>query len=154
MWINKTFTKIPESLIFVFNPNMNCRNITVNKLNENVDIQNVVVNGTYHLHGVNPDLYYDMVMCNFNNGNSEYDNRIMFESIDSGLSIFVPNGFNEYTTFPTPLNMTSDLSKGIGFVGFDNQWNTNYPLWYPFDEQDINSTFRFNVFINDSVFLL
>ena len=72
-----------------------------------------------------------------------------YESLDAGLVGFVPNGYDSFTPFQTPLDVEPNLDDGVGFVLFDNVWNTNYPLWYPFVdyETDSNLIFRFNVVV-------
>merc|ERR1712038_2040191 len=94
--INKTWTRIPENLWFAFNPNIKCNQMLVNKIGEMVNIQNVIKNGSWHLHSVDP--INGTVQCIFNS------NSIEIQSIDAALAGFVPNTMDEFTTFPVPLN--------------------------------------------------
>jgi len=43
---------------------------------------------------------------------------------------------------PTPL-VKPDAADGFHFPLVGNIWNTNYPFWYPFKEEDTSSQFRF-----------
>ena len=45
--------------------------------------------------------------------------------------------------FPVPLEpITVDDIKGIGFNIYNNIWNTNYVLWYPYDENDYDKSIQ------------
>lgn len=45
--------------------------------------------------------------------------------------------------FPVPLEpITVDDIKGIGFNIYNNIWNTNYVLWYPYDENDFDKSIQ------------
>eukprot|EP01084_Bolivina_argentea_P044396 81697_1 len=141
--INKNYTRIPENLFLVFNGNVKYENCFVDKLGEEVDINHVLLNGTKHLHVAEIG---GAVKCVFNDKKS----AILVEGIDTGLVSFVPitntvKTHNMYGTFPVPLNVSNDLQQGFGFVMFDNNWNTNYPYWSPFDPNEANSTFRFKL---------
>ena len=139
--INKTRTRIPETLFLTFNPNIECRQILATKIDELIDINDVVINGTFHLHSVGVN---GVVKCDMN----DRGNNIKVQPIDAGLSAFVPLGYNERTSFSTPLDIKSDLSKGFSFILSNNVWNTNCPLWYPYRDKDANITFRFNVLLS------
>eukprot|EP01084_Bolivina_argentea_P029224 54231_1 len=142
IWINKTFTRIPESIFMAFNPNIACDNMYALKVGEIVNINDVMVNGTWHMHTV--DANYGYVECEFNNK----QNSIYFVPIEAGVASFVPIKMNEYTSFPIPMTETSDLKKGVAFILFDNTWNTNFPFWYPFSSKDNNAMYRFNVLLS------
>jgi len=47
------------------------------------------------------------------------------------------------TPFHTPMALYGDPTVGIHFNLFNNIWDTNYPLWYPFEENDGASGFSF-----------
>lgn len=136
VWVNKTATRIPEDYFYRFNP-MNCDNWIVDKFGEMIDISNVVLNGTMHMHGTTGN-----VSCSINKGNDMFS----IESVDVALSTFIPKSEKEYSPFPVPF-VDSDEVSGTAFVLYDNTWGTNYPVWYPFDPQQPNSTFRFNVYV-------
>ena len=52
------------------------------------------------------------------------------------------------TPFVTPRDEVPDMSGGIHYNPHNNIWNTNYVLWYPFNEEDANSQFRFTIDIS------
>eukprot|EP01084_Bolivina_argentea_P027087 50353_1 len=135
IWVNKTATRIPEDYFYRFNP-FNCTNWNVEKFNEMVDISKVVVNGSMHMHATTGN-----VTCKINNGNNFY-----VEPIDVALSTFLPSGQSEYSPFPIPFSEASEIG-GTAFILYDNTWGTNYPVWFPFDPNEQNATFRFNIFL-------
>jgi len=49
------------------------------------------------------------------------------------------------TPFPTPRNVAPDMSYGVSYNVYNNIWNTNYVLWYPFDEADADLKSRFTL---------
>lgn len=49
------------------------------------------------------------------------------------------------TPFPSPRTGPPDMSQGVHFNIFNNIWNTNYVLFYPFDSADANILSRFNL---------
>ena len=141
--INKTFTRIPEVYYFKFNP-INCTNWKVEKMEQMIDTRYIIKNGSYHMHG-----NIGNTSCTMMNNNKE----INFESIDSGLVALKPkyintssDFYNEFTPFPTPL-LNASQTDGIGYVLGNTIWGTNYIEWYPFDEINANSTFRFLVYL-------
>eukprot|EP01084_Bolivina_argentea_P044399 81701_1 len=145
--MNKTYTRIPENLYFVFNGNIKYENCFVTKLGEKININDVMLNGTKHLHFIEPNFNLSFVECISNNGKGS----IRIQGIDTGNVAFVANKTNNngdlYSTFPVPLNISNDLQKGFAFVLFDNVWDTNFPYWMPFDANDMNSVFRFNLML-------
>ncbi len=159
--INKTLTRIPETLWFLANPGQSqCSEYTADKFDEPVLVNDVVANGKFdifleilcselivcigslHLHGTTR-----YISCL----DSEMENFIQFEPLDAGLSAFAgeKNIYDNFSPFPIPLNTSNNLKKGVAFILFDNIWGTNYPMYYPWaGEEDRNSTFRFNVVMN------
>ena len=137
-YINKTMTRIPEDIYFRFNP-INCSDWKVEKFSEYIDLQDIIQNGTAHMHNINGDAYCDNI-----NGNDAAGFRV--NGIDSGLAVFPPKGSDEFSAFPTPLVEASE-TEGIGFVLVDNTWGTNYPVWWPFDPNDMNTTYRFEILL-------
>eukprot|EP01084_Bolivina_argentea_P019782 36796_1 len=140
IWINKTMTRMPETYYLEFNP-VDCNSWRVEKLNQMINITNVMMNGTFHTHTFTKD-----ITCQFGQ-----NDKIQMSSYDSPIVVFKPKYtntssyfYNEFTPFCIPfLNASED--NGMGFVLYDNVWGTNYPAWYPFDPKEVNSTFRFEV---------
>jgi len=52
------------------------------------------------------------------------------------------------TPFPTPRTEPPDMAHGVHFNILNNIWNTNYCLWYPFNEEDRNIRSRFALELN------
>lgn len=138
-WINKTATRIPETLWFKMNP-LNCNDYMVDKLGESVDIGHVLNNGSFHLHSTTGN-----VTCSILSGNV----KVNVEAVDTALVGFIPEGAIELTPFPTPFKNVSENGKntGFGFILYDNIWGTNYPVWYPFDSTNANHTFRYRMYL-------
>ena len=140
IWILKTPTRIPEDYFFRFNP-VNCSKWNVEKFGEMIDVSNVVLNGSMHMHATTGN-----VSCTTDKGY-----KFNIESIDVALSTFVPKENKianivkgEYSPFPVPFVNSSD-TEGTAFVLMDNTWGTNYPVFWPFDSNQPNGTFRFNL---------
>merc|ERR1719216_523319 len=55
-WINKTKTRIPESLYFRLNT-LDCRRWRVEKFGEYVGLDEVLQNGSYHMHNVDGNAF-------------------------------------------------------------------------------------------------
>ena len=52
--------------------------------------------------------------------------------------------------FPTPRDGVPDMRLGLGYNVFNNIWNTNYVLWYPFDDADKDLKARFSLKLRDN----
>eukprot|EP01083_Nonionella_stella_P103862 297095_1 len=135
-WINKTATRIPEDYFYRFNPR-DCTDWKVQKFGEMIDIADVVVNGSMHMHATTGN-----VSCRL-----KLDDHVFgIESVDVALSSFMPSLRTEYSPFPVPFVRSSQVD-GTAFVLYDNTWGTDYPVWFPFDENDCNTTYRFNILL-------
>lgn len=130
---NKTKTRQPEAFWLSFIPT-NYENWMVHKINTMVSPHNVVQNGTMHLHGT-----WDGVFGKNKN------NTINIKPIDSALI-----SFNYQIPYPTPFKKIIDIDS-IHFPLWSNVWGTNFPLWYPFDENDKNMLFRFSINIDQKI---
>ena len=47
--------------------------------------------------------------------------------------------------FVTPRTQPPDMSLGVHWNIFQNIWNTNYVLWYPYDDADRVTRSRFKL---------
>ena len=126
--VNKTATRLPESLSLYFDPLVNDdTKITVTKLGSQVDIDSVVHNGSQHLHSSQTITY----------SFPSISQQMTFESQDTSvLCVGYPN---PYPTPPSPPAM----DDGFAFNIFNNIWGTNYVMWYPYEEEDKSSKYRF-----------
>ncbi|ETO34088.1 hypothetical protein RFI_03011 [Reticulomyxa filosa] len=113
IWSNKTSSRIPEVLYTSWKVN-NCDNWVVNKLGNPIDLNHIVANGSFHLHGTTENVTCVM------NGNS---GQVSIYSADTALVTFKPTGMSEFTGFPTPFEK-ADLTQGIAFPLFNNIWGT------------------------------
>ena len=49
------------------------------------------------------------------------------------------------TPFPTPRNEPPKMADGVSYNIYNNIWNTNYVLWYPFAAEDADMKARFSL---------
>ena len=130
-FVNKTPTRIPESLSMYFSPrDVNTSSMAVSKVGQYVSVTDVVKNGSTHVHSTDNGVRYT----------GDYG-QLSFTAWDT--NVVSVGGTN---LFPTPM-ITPDPSKGFAFNIFNNLWGTNYILWWPFLEADRSSKFRFTMFI-------
>jgi hypothetical protein len=87
----------------------------------------VALNGSQHLHAVASGV------------RAQYEDVTLYiNTTDAAVVSLGPP-----SPFPIPLQPSPDTSSGVSFALFNNIWNTNYILWYPYLPQDKNSLFRF-----------
>jgi len=131
LW-NKTATRLPEGLFYSFQPNItNAGGWHMNKLSSWINPQDIVLNGSAHMHAVDKICY--------NEG------RIGMVSWDAPvLSWGSPN------PFPTPIApVFPNFLDGAFWNLCQNIWGTNYVMWYPYLEGDPgNIRFRFTIDTN------
>jgi len=135
-WFNKTTTRLPEAHWLVFNP------ITevdqggywlMDKLGLLVDPQHVMKNGSQHQHGIWEGVRY-------------YSTSSLMLQIDS-LDAPVVSPFKK-SPFPAPdMSPQESIAGGMSFNLYNNIWDTNYILWYPYVnlKSDAHSLFRFTI---------
>ena len=123
--VNKTSTRIPESLSFQFNPPVNnASSMHISKLGEYFRVLEVMKNGSKHLHASDRGVAY-------------MDSNLTFQALDTSVICV-----GEPTAFPTPMEQP-DVTKGFAFNIYNNIWGTNYIMWYPFLQQDASSKYHF-----------
>ncbi len=109
-WFNKPASRIPEALWLGFNPIKPLTTIT--KLGVQIDPKNVISDGNREMHFVNGNVYFE---------------DIALEAVDLPLlSIDKPCAYSF-------LNEIPQCDKGVWFNQFNNQWGTNFPMWYEGD---------------------
>ena len=127
--VNKTSTRIPESLSLYFNPKgVDPTLMTVSKLGEYIGVLDVIKNGSKHLHASDEGVAYGKT-------------GVKFEALDTSV---VCIGYP--TPFPTPVEQP-DVTEGFAFNIYNNIWGTNYIMWYPYLAEDASSKYRFKVTI-------
>jgi hypothetical protein len=147
-WYNKTATHIPETFWLLNRPiATNTGGWRLRKLGSDIN-------------PLDADLGYSSGQCNPDVGpttcgvhlhavqNVSYsgpEGSFQMTSLDSMLV-----SVGEPIQVPTPLippdmQQNATHSPGVHFSLVDNTWNTNYPVWYPFDDEggDSSSQFRF-----------
>ena len=132
--MNKTATRIPESLFTTFNVIPDARDAAydgwfMNKLGEELQINQMDMQkrrGNAHQHGVLEGFKY-----------AYRDTTLTVHSLDAGIIVA-----GKPTGFPVPFN-TPDLSYGVSTMLVNNLWGVNYVMWYPFEEEDQNLKFRY-----------
>jgi len=125
---DKSATHDPESAFLVFQTPSPFRFPLINKLNQWVDISNIIPGGSHHLHAADfpgvkvVDLY----------------------TVSSLDTAFVSVGY--VTPFPFPnefIDMNNARNISYGLV--NNGWWTNYPTWYPYVPEDKDIQLRFKL---------
>lgn len=117
IWENKPACRIPEALWIGFNP---VKPVTgIKKLGEVISPLEVISGGNREMHATEGDVKFD---------------EITVTSVDAALlAVGKPSVFGYYNKLP-------DVSKGVWFNLFNNQWGTNFPQWYEDDAR-----FRFEL---------
>ena len=135
--IDKTATRLPEATYFGFTPAGAAAGAwAMDKLGEWVDPLDVVEGAARGLHAVSTGVEFRP------SSKGGDDTRIFFETLDAPIV-----RWDAPLPFPTPTKRQPALGNGTAFLLHDNIWNTNYPFWYPFDEHDESSQFRFDVVV-------
>ena len=117
IWNNKPACRIPEALWIGFNPVKPVTGIT--KLGEAVNPLEVISGGNREMHATEGDVKFDYITV---------------KAKDSALlAVGKPSVFGYYNKLP-------DVTKGVWFNLFNNQWGTNFPQWYEDDAR-----FRFEL---------
>jgi hypothetical protein len=134
--MNKTATRLPESLSFAFTPQVpDADSWYMDVMGSWISPLEVMRNGSHHQHGVTEGIHYVP--------KTTKKPELCIESTDAAVMIL-----GDLTPFPTPLDGPVDMSKGFAFNLNNNIWGTNYVMWYPFDPEDADMLFRFRVKIH------
>ena len=131
-FVNKTATRIPESLSLYFKPIVqNASSMVVSKLGGQLSVLDVVKNGSKHLHASDYGISYS-------------GRQLSFKGLDTSVICI---GFP--TPFPTPMQQP-DTNKGFAFNIYNNIWGTNYIMWYPYLQDEASSKYRFQMTLPNS----
>jgi len=138
-WFGKITTRLPESFWFTFNPVVEEAGgqWLMDKIGTPVDPLSVLLNGSQYQHGV-----WDGVRYTGSSGAS-----MTISSLDAG--IVSPGKKTPFPANPSMAPLTS-VAGGMNFNLYNNIWNTNYILWYPYADNtgDDAQRFRFVVKFN------
>ncbi|XP_048776556.1 uncharacterized protein LOC125680826 isoform X2 [Ostrea edulis] len=144
-WTNKTPTRLAESIMYNFNPAQKKGfNWRLSKVGHLVDPGNVILNGSQYVHAVDNGVYY---INNIGQGLQLLTQDVPLVSIATKERPPSP--------FPVPLKPISqkDIS-GMAFNLYNNIWDTNYILWYPYHDGmnsskpgDFKARFQINFYV-------
>lgn len=136
VWLDKTATRLPESLWMVFRPRVEPRagdrGWRLHVLGEEIDPRETLVNGSRHLAAV-----WDGVSYRGQGGS------LSIETVDASVLAPGEPSLVDFNNFPV------EPDEGVWFNLANNVWNTNWPLWYPWREEDANARFRFVLRLGD-----
>lgn len=141
-WFKKPPTRLAEAIMYHFSPaSPGGRNSVpeymwhVSKVGHLVDPGNVVLNGSQYVHAVDNGVYFTKIT----------GNGLQFHTFDVPLVSIATKTRAPYP-FPVPLRPISQTDvTGVAFTLYNNIWNTNYILWYPYLAQDDNFKARFQL---------
>ena len=144
LWTDKRATRLTESIFFSFVPSnpTGAKSEGVNTewkasvLNITQDPTTVFAGpnkygGSPHLRGVDHVEYCPKDLAG---------KCVKISSLDVPIV-----SFGTANPFPTPRTEAPDMNGGVHFNILNNVWNTNYVLWYPFNDRDSSSKFRFRI---------
>ena len=159
IWVNKTATRLAEATMFSFTPPLQefiSSRPWQDRLYKVYDynpvypddsypesIFSVVENGSFYQHAVEQVILVQ-------EGES-MTIKLGLVSPDVPLVCPILDTYEQQFKTPTPFpymnrwNLDSYSLKGFAFNLHNNIWNTNYPLWYPFTEEDKNFKARFHM---------
>lgn len=147
--LEKRATRLPEAMMYSFTPTPQTAKQWSHQLfkvepytgkdsvpSGGITLDSIVQNGSFYQHAVE-ELYL-----------IDPEDKFVFkaESLEVPLVCPIFSSTTGFTT-PNPLPILSrpdplSMLKGFAFNIHNNVWNTNYPLWYPFENEDRN--FRAN----------
>jgi len=137
---DKTATRLPEALFFVFTPRQQQQSHTwwMHKISSYIAPHEVMLNGSHHQHGVWDGAYFAPAPPHHG---SRTPHGMRLYSLDVPLLCPGPP-----TAFPTPLAArAADRTTTMAFNIYNNVWNTNYILWYPYKPDDANLRVSFQM---------
>ncbi|GFO45696.1 coiled-coil domain-containing protein 90b, mitochondrial [Plakobranchus ocellatus] len=110
---------------------------TINKMGQNIDPCNVVLNGSQYVHGIDKGV---QLLNKAGQG-------LLFLSLDVP-TVLIGTDDHVDSPFPVPLQPLPCSSVKIMTMSFNiynNIWNTNYIYWYPYENEDADFKARFAI---------
>jgi len=137
---NKTATRLPEALYIHFNASGSGSPSGLpawyaDKLEQWVNPFDVVMGGNKYHHGVGRR----GIMAT-KPGPNNNNVTLMIGTPDASIA-----SFGHIRGLPTPTTTDAEPSEGGSFMLINNMWGTNYPMWIPFDNNDANMQWHFNL---------
>uniref|UniRef100_A0A2C9LDB6 Glycoside hydrolase family 38 N-terminal domain-containing protein n=1 Tax=Biomphalaria glabrata TaxID=6526 RepID=A0A2C9LDB6_BIOGL len=135
LMLGKTTTRLPESISFGFQPVNQGYQWTLDKMSQYIDPCDVVLNGSQYVHGVKNEVN---LLNEDNKGIQFFTRDVPIVNLGTDNRIDSP--------FPVPLEpFECSTLRNFSFNIYNNIWNTNYPMWYPFNQQDENFKAEFTI---------
>ncbi|KAK6980368.1 hypothetical protein BgiMline_021379 [Biomphalaria glabrata] len=135
LMLGKTTTRLPESISFGFQPVNQGYQWTLDKMSQYIDPCDVVLNGSQYVHGVKNEVN---LLNEDNKGIQFFTRDVPIVNLGTDNRIDSP--------FPVPLQpFECSTLRNFSFNIYNNIWNTNYPMWYPFNQQDENFKAEFTI---------
>lgn len=114
--LNKTATRLPESLWMIFEPTGNSDHWRLDKLGNSLDPLDVNLNASRHLHGVDRGITIEPA------AGGGHTTRL--SSLDCGVV-----SIGDTNPFPTPSGDWQPKLDSANFALFDNIMGTNVVMW-------------------------
>jgi len=128
LWVNKTATRLGEATMLEFHlPSTVDSDVMVLYDEDNkASIFDVVLNGSQLQHG----------------GYGVETEQFTVHTHHTQVICPIPSPEGQPTPFAAPLTPLKQIS-GVAFNLHNNIWNTNYPFWYPFIDEDADLKAKF-----------
>ena len=152
--VDKTATRLPESSFFSFVPKVNPEGWRLSVLGSEMDptdvlakpspdskMEDAVYGGSPHLRGVQAASWAGATGALGNNAGKGGASFVLSSLDVPVLSTGIAS------PFVSPRNEVPDMLGGVHYNIFQNIWNTNYVLWYPYDGVDKHIRSRFELAI-------
>ncbi|XP_021341777.1 uncharacterized protein LOC110442470 [Mizuhopecten yessoensis] len=144
-WFKKPPTRLAEAIMYHFAPHSPGGATSdpefmwhVSKVGHLVDPSNVVLNGSQYVHAVDNGVYFTQF----------HGDGLQIHTFDVPV-VSIATKMHPPSPFPVPLKpiFQSDMT-GVSFNLYNNIWNTNYIMWYPYlpEDQDFKARFQLKLY--------
>ena len=115
-WFGKQNTRIPDATWISFCPSFSNPKLFIDKLGSEIDVTDVVENGSRHLHAVGDYVRFE-----------EKTHELRIQSLDASLVALNKRDIMYFN------NDQVDCAQGIHFCLHNNCWGTNFQQWFNYD---------------------
>ena len=115
-WFGKQNTRIPDATWISFCPSFTNPKLFIDKLGSEIDVTDVIVNGSRHLHAVGDYVRF-----------KEKNHELKILSLDAPLVALNKRDLMYFN------NDTVNPGQGIHYCLHNNCWGTNYQQWFNYD---------------------
>ena len=137
--VNKTATRLPETMYVRFDAAVapvseadstsgSVKGWAMDKLGEYVAPSDVQDGGAQHMHGVASGGRYTYESAPGTPGAATPGGAVFIDTMDAPVVAWT----NTSSGFPTPCNAPPTLAHGPSFCLYENEWGTNYVMWWPY----------------------